>query len=399
MIIKFAFRNVLRNKKRSFLTVLTILLAAILVSFMQSWVNGLLGVYIDNFARYMTGHVRITSEEFTKRQKFMPVDELIFSPGEIIEKVKKIDGVRAVRERIRFGILLGNKDTTIQAIGMGIDLRNNEFNLKEKLTNGNISDTGIYLGADLAKKLEVNYGEDLLIATKTSEGGLNGIKLKVNGIFNLKMHFDRKLFFISLKDAKRLLKIYDGTTEIFVFADDVSFTERIDMEIEAILPAGVVSQTHKEQAPAFIETIEAMKPVYSFIETLILFLASFVIINTMMMAIFERLREIGTMKALGMTDRELFLNFTCEGAILGAIGGTIGAVIGFVVIFLVSQNGIDFTSQFENIEMPIEYIIKPKIHISDLIVAIALSIIVPSLAAMIPARYARKLMPADALRK
>ncbi len=399
MIIKFAFRNVLRNKKRSFLTVLTILLAAILVSFLQSWVNGMIGVYTDNFTKYMTGHVRITSEEFIKRQKFMPVDELISSPGEIIEKVKTIDGVRAVMERIRFGILLGNKDTTIQAIGMGIDLKNNEFNLKEKLTNGAISDTGIYLGVDLAKKLEVNYGKDLLIATKTSEGGLNGIKLKVNGIFNMKMHFDRKLFFVSLKDAKRLLKIYDGTTEIFVFADDVSLAERIDREIEAVLPAGIISQTHKEQAPAFIETIEAMKPVYSFIETLILFLASFVIINTMMMAIFERMREIGTMKALGMTDRELFLNFTCEGAILGAIGGTIGAVIGFVVIFLVSQNGIDLTSQFENIEMPIEYIIKPKIHISDLLVAIAISIIVPSLAAMIPARYARKLMPADALRK
>ena len=139
MIFKFAFRNVLRNRKRSFLTALTIFFAAIVVGMAQSWTNGMLGVYIDNFIKYQTGHIRVTTEEFTNREKFMPVDELVYDSDELITKLAKTEGVKAVRERIRFNILLGNSNTTTNALGMGIDLLDNEFNLKRKLKAGKIS--------------------------------------------------------------------------------------------------------------------------------------------------------------------------------------------------------------------------------------------------------------------
>ncbi len=399
MIIKFAFRNVLRNKKRSFFTVLTIFLAAIIVGFAQGWINGIVGVYINNFTKYVTGHVRVVTEEYIKREKFMPVDELIYNSDSIIKNISHVHGVNRVRERIRFGLLLGNRDNTTEAVGMGINLENNEFDLTHKLVQGQISGSGIYIGEKLAEKLDVKLGQDILIATKTSEGGLNGIKLKVQGIFRLRMAFDKKMFFISLADAKKLLKIYNGTTEIFVFADDISMADTIQKEISQILPRGLKAQTYKEQMGEFYDLLSTMKSFYSFILALILFLASFVIINTMMMAIFERMREIGTMKAMGMTDRELFLTFTCEGAILGTAGGILGALVGFLLILAVAHYGIDFTTQIENLDMPFEYIIRPKVGLMELLVALLISIIVPSLAAMIPARYTRKLTPAEALRK
>ncbi|MDY6844604.1 MAG: FtsX-like permease family protein [Thermodesulfobacteriota bacterium] len=398
-MFKFALRNVLRNKRRSFLTVLTIFLAAVLVGLAQGWVNGIMGVYIDNFTKYQTGHVRITTEEYTKREKFLPVDEIVFDPDRIINDVLGIKGVRTVKERIRFAILLGNRETTVESVGMGIDLQNNEFNLSKRLKTGRVTKSGIYVGNRLAEKLGVSLGQDLLIATKTSEGGLNGIKLKINGIFNFGMMYDKKFFFMGLKDAKRLLKIYNGTTEIFVFANETTLTDQVKAEIEKILPKDIKAETYKEQLGDFYDTLETTKSVYGFIEALILFLASFVIINTMMMAVFERLKEIGTMKALGMTDRDLFMNFTCEGAILGIVGGVAGATVGFLLILALAQNGIDFSAQIENIEMPFEYVLRPKLRFTDLSIALGISIFVPTLAAMIPARYARKLMPAEALRK
>lgn len=399
MILKFALRNVLRNKRRSFLTVLTIFLAAALVGVAQGWLNGMTGVYTDNFTKYQTGHARVSTRGFIKREKFLPVDEVIYDSGEIIEKISRVPGVRAVRERIRFGILLGNKDATSEAMGMGIDLKDNEFGLGKKLVSGKMADSGIYIGEKLARKINVKVGDDLLIATRTSEGGLNGIKLPVRGIFKFRMLFDKKFFFISLADAKKLLKIHNGSTEIFVYGEDISQADDIKGDIQAVLGPGLAVETYREQMGEFMDTLEASKSIYAFIEMLILFLASFVIVNTMMMAIFERMREIGTMKALGMTDREIFINFTLEGAILGTAGGIIGAVIGFLVIFFLSEKGIDFTSQLENIDMPFEYILRPRIGLGDLIPAVLMSIIVPSLAAMIPARYARRLMPGEALRR
>ena len=119
----------------------------------------------------------------------------------------------------------------------------------------------------------------------------------------------------------------------------------------------------------------------------------------MMMAIFERSKEIGTLKAMGMTDRQIFQNFTCEGAILGAMGGIPGAIAGFILISILSHVGINFEGSVQNIDMPIEYVIKPAIRMSDLIIAVVLSVTVPALAAMIPARHTAKMMPAEALKK
>jgi len=145
--------------------------------------------------------------------------------------------------------------------------------------------------------------------------------------------------------------------------------------------------------------IKNTKVIYAFIEIMILFLASFVVINTMMMAIFERLHEIGTLKALGMSDRELFINFTLEGAIIGAVGGILGALVGYIIIAILSYYGINLQSMLKDVDMPIEYVIHPTLSISALFIAIVMSIIVPALAAMLPAHYVNKLMPAEALRK
>lgn len=399
MIFKFAFRNVLRNKKRSFLTAMTIFFAAIVVGLAQSWINGLLGVYIQNFIKYQTGHIRITTEEFTNREKFIPVDELIYDSNELIKKLKKEKGIGSIEERIRFGILLGKGNTTTDAMGMGIDLENNGFALKEKLDSGKITHSGIYLGYKLAKKMGVNLGQELLLATKTSEGGLNGIKLRIEGIFKMGMQFDNKNFFISIEDAKKLLKIHNASTEIFIFLDNIKETETMASKLGKIIPSGIVAETYKKQLGEFYSMIESSKAIYAFIEALILFLASFAIINTMMMAIFERIREIGTLKAMGMTDLELFLNFTCEGAILGATGGILGALVGSIIIMIVSYYGINMTEQLQTLDMPIEYILRPAIEIKNIFIAIGISIIVPSLAAMIPARHVKKMMPAEALRK
>jgi len=399
MIWKFALRNVLRNRKRSFLTMLTVFFGALLVGVTQAWVNGLVNDYIENFTRYQTGHVRVTTEEFLKREKFMPVDEVITGVEALKKKIENLQDVERVEERVQFGILLGHRETTVQAVGMGLELTSNPLDLKNKIIKGKFTGSGIYIGHKLAEKLKVSPGEELLIATKTSIGGLNGIRVTVEGIFRLGMAYDKRYFFLDMKDTRRLLKLGDSTTALFIYSKSHDNVEDLKTHVSATLPGGIVAKTYKEQMGEFYATLDTMKSFYAFFEILVLFLASFVIINTMMMAIFERLREIGTMKAMGMTDGEIFLNFTCEGAIIGAAGGITGAIIGFLIISYFGTRGIDMSSQLESFEMPIEYVIHPVTQLKDLAIALAIAIVVPACAAMIPARYARKLMPAEALRK
>lgn len=400
MDFNFALRNVLRNKKRSFLTALSIFVASIVVCFAQSWVSGLLDVYIRNSTDYQTGHIRLTTDGFAGRERFFPVDEILTDAAGIRAAVQRLPDVRDVEERIRFGILLGHGDATVEAVGLGLDLRRSRFRLADKLSEGRLEESGIYMGSVLAKKLGVRVGDELLLATKTSEGGLNGIKLKVAGIAHVGISFyDRKFFYVSLADARRLLKIRQGTTEMLVYLKDIDRTDDALPQIRQAVPAGVTVASYQEQLGNLYAALKSIKIIYLFLEALILFLASFVIINTMMMAIFERLREIGTLKALGLTSRDLFVNFTLEGAILGAAGGIAGTAVGLVLIAVLNHTGINLQSAFQNVDMPIEYVVRPPVSLLQLGVALALSLIVPTLAAMIPARYAMKLTPAEALRK
>ncbi|MEW6515535.1 MAG: FtsX-like permease family protein [candidate division FCPU426 bacterium] len=400
MLMKFALRNVLRNRRRSFLTALAVFFGAMIVGVAQGWINGLVNLFIGNYIVYQTGNVRITTEEYLERERFIPVDTLIPDAKSLSDRIRVLPGVKAVEERIRFGILLGHGDNTVEALGVGLDLEHSAFGLGEKLTAGTLGPEGLYLGKDLAARLGVKMGDELLLATKTSEGGLNGIKLPVAGLVKTGIGmYDKKLFFISLADAKRLLKIQDGTTELYVLTQEEKQTDAVDAAVKSLLPAGLAARTYQEQLGPLFSSFHVMRIMYIFIEALILFLASFVVINTMMMAIFERLHEVGTLKAIGMTDRELFVNFTLEGALIGAAGGIPGALVGYGFVALLHFTGVNMESFMKSVEMPIEYVMHPSISILAALIAVVLSIVVPALAAMIPARYARKLQPAEALRK
>ena len=400
MFVKYAFRNVLRNKKRSFLTILAIFFAAFIVMMSQGMISGMLDYFVKNFVNFQTGNVRITTEEFVKRERFMPVDSLVYGSDELIGKISAIEGVDHVNERIRFGLLLSYKDNTVESMGMGINLLTNEFKLGEKLVEGKLEDSGVYIGVGLAKKLGVGMGEDILMATKTSEGGLNAIKLPVKGIFKTTIDmFDANVFFLSSVDAKRLLKVFGATTEIYVFTKKTDMTEKVQAEIKKILPPGVAALNYKESIGPLYSLLEQMRIIFVFAEAIILFLASFVIINTMMMAIFERMQEIGTLKAMGMTQRDLFNNFTLEGTYMGLIGGILGTIVGFIAISIIGTVGLDMGDVYKGMEFPIESVLRVEAKWTDFMVSLMVSIFIPPLAAMIPARFAGRLTPAEALRK
>ncbi|MFW5808626.1 MAG: ABC transporter permease, partial [Spirochaetota bacterium] len=159
------------------------------------------------------------------------------------------------------------------------------------------------------------------------------------------------------------------------------------------------SRSFIEQLGPMYSMFETGRIAYAVIEALIMFLASFAIINTLMMALFERMREIGMLRSVGMTQRQLFLLFCIEGGLLGVVGGTAGAVAGSIVMWILSITGINFESAMQAVDWPVDYIIYPEMSIYYPIVAVIISVVVPVLASMLPAHAVRKYTPADALQK
>ncbi len=400
MLLELAFRNIRRNMRRSLVTGLSVFAGAMLTGLIYGWINGLMELMLGSYVQYQTAHVRITSEEYLRREKFMPVDEIIPEAGALKKALAEREDVLSVEERFRFGILLGHGDMTVQAMGMGLDVAKSGFPIAERIVKGNITGKGIVIGSELADKLGVTPGDQLLIATKTSEGGLGGIKLPIEAIFSMHVReFDEKVFFISPDSARRLLKILPSeSTEIYIYLKEIKRADLFSAEISSLLPAGVVSKTYKEQLGGMYDYLESAKYIYVVFELLILFLASFVIINTMIMVLFERMREIGTLKAIGFTEREMFTLFAAEGGIIGILGGVPGAVIGFSIVKVLSYTGINLESMMREIDMPVEYILYPVLHWSDIFIVVGMALVVPVLAAMLPARTVKKYSPSEALR-
>lgn len=401
MILRFAFRNVFRNRRRSLLTATSIFFGALISAFAIGFINGMMDEMSRNFVNFQTGNLKVVTPEYGKMFRFMPVDKAVVPADEWSAKIKALPGVTGVEERIPFGILMGKEDDSVNAVGVGTDLRTSRYELASKIVEGSLTEGGIYIGVNLAKRLRVKLGDDLLIATKTYAEGLNGIKLRVTGIFSFGIGvFDRQFFFINMADARRLLKV-PGTaaSELLVFTDRKAKPADVKKSILSALPPGAATvMTPSEQVGTYYDFLDSARYIYYMIAAFILFLASFIIINTMMMAIFERIQEIGTLKSMGMTDRQIFWNFTLEGAIIGSLGGIFGGAIGYALVVYFAVKGIHFEG-LQNMDMPISVVIYPSMGIDVLVLTIVMAVIISSVSAMIPARHSKQFSPAEALRR
>ena len=399
--MKMAFKNILRNKRRSFLTALSLFVASFVVVALYGYVQGFLNGTKEAVINLETGHITIARTEYLRKRVFLPVDELIEEPSPIIHNLLKFKEVKLVAPRIKFTALISRDNTTKPAYVMAIDpeKEKNTINIKSRIITGSGNlESGFILGKELANSLKINPGDTLIILSRTTLGGLNGIKLPVSGIANFGMStLNRSFILMSLKHARKLLKTKEGASEILLFLQNDKQIPKLKTKLK--LPPDLDAKSYMELLGTFGVYFKLAGVFYGFIYILIIGLATFAIINTMTVAVFERLREIGTLKAIGMTDNEVFMLFGMEGTMLGALGGFFGSLLGLLFAYGLSIKGINVESILKNTAFPMPYIIRPEANFKVFLFAFLLTLIISALSSVFPALYARKLTPQEALRQ
>lgn len=245
--------------------------------------------------------------------------------------------------------------------------------------------------------MKLKPGDTLTILTHSVSGGLSATKLPVSGIARIGYAtLDRSLIVLSFEHAKKLLKMGDGTHEILVF---LKKEKDINKFINSLhLPEGLTANPYTFALGGFAFFYKFADVFYLNIYILITLLAAFAIINTMTVAVFERMREIGTLKALGMTDNEIFKLFGLEGTLIGSTGGLAGGLIGFLTNTILHTKGINFESLIKGIEFPFPYIIRPSANPWILVLAFLIVTSMSFLASIFPALKAKRLTPQETLR-
>jgi len=416
-ILKMAFRNVGRNKRRTMLSASAISIAVMMVLFMRGYIGGVTDSMFDSLVKIQTGHIKIMHSEYHDKEDMMPLEYMVdgFDGAgykQLIPLLKNVEGVKIVAPRIKFGVLLSFQEKSRMAMGIGIDPQQEDAvsSLSKTMVEGQYlgddSDLrSMIIGGGLADKLGIKLGDKLTIVARTAYDSMKGMTFKVTGVFRYGISsLDSKLFYVPIGAAARLLEMGDGASELIVMVGNSEDAEKIADEIKSKI------QNEDKSAPLYaiipwqkqeglLDMFKIGISMYRYFYIGLLILASTVIINTTMMVIYERTKEIGTVGALGMTGGQIVLLFAVEAMIVSAIGSFIGTIVGGGLALFFSIKGINLNAlSGGSMDMVVTDIIYPHFGPYLLIWSFLFGVIVASAIACIPARRAAKIEPVEALR-
>lgn len=410
-ILDMASRNLRRNRRRTVLAAVSIALSVMLMTFMSGYTNGILINMVKNITKNETGHVRITTKGFEERSRFMPVDEYIADPDEVTAAIMASpelkDMVSIVAARTLFGTLLSNGPNTKAAFGFAGDPESEKdlLGLNRSVAEGAyIAGRGeTIIGKKLAQDLGLKVGDSLKVVTQGADHGLHLKKFRVAGLFFTNLNqLDGNAFQIPIDDAAELLRTDQGVQQIVIMLKDYREAEKAAVLVrKAVAGTGdgaALSIRPWTEIGEYPKLIKMMESIYGNIYVVIAFLGAFIISNILMMVVLERKKEIGILKAMGLKRRDVLALFIVEGAAMGAIGSGVGAALGLVINAVFSVYGMDFSSAFSGMTMPIDPVLHtvfdPLAGVQMFILGILVSIVV----SILPSRRAATMNAVDAIK-
>ena len=419
-IFKFSWKNIWRNKRRTYFTLTAIAFGVMVLIFLNSYTRGLLNGAVEETIKTQTGHIKVAHKEFLRLKNMMPREYFIPGLTRIQGIISRIPGVQLSCARIKFNVLLNREGINERGIAIGIDPQKTEksMEISRALAAGNYEDfnasgLNLIIGKPLARKLNFTINDEILLVTTDINYSTYALPFKIVGIFETGYSsMDNHILFIPLKKAQEMLDCGDAAHEVLIFLKDPQKAVEISKTIEERLskneknqkqPLRAVPWQQDDYVKNFMPIIEN---IVSRVLVILMLLVSLVILNTMLMSIMERYHEIGVIKALGFKDGEVRLMIMIEAFFLGTIGSLVGGTLGGALSALTGKIGIDHTKMlgkmtFEKLDAPLPLLSKvlyPDLTLSILIGSIIFGILVSLAAALYPAFKSSKMLPVEALR-
>ena len=398
-LLKIAARNVLRNRRRSIITLSGIFLGIGVVVGVTGLMNGIKRSIIENSVETMLGAVQVHKEGFLRSLDAAPLLLDMKEDPALLEKLRAVPGVRGVSTRINFPIMVNKEEETVFAFAMAVDPANEALACPasvEMLTAGEPLDEspGLLMSETLAETLGANIGDLITLLGNDRDGALNGIELPLRGFYMGKLPGLENTIRVTLPEAQELLRMEGRYTEIAIGLHDVKTTDATLVAAGAIIPEGLEIHDWRDLAPNLVALMDFQGIIIGVASVLFIVVALTIIVNTMLMSVLERVREIGTMLALGLRRRRVVSLFLMEAAMLGLMGGVAGGLAGWGVVLWLGQRGIHMGAP--GIEA--DNVLRPFIPVTFILAACVLAAMGAAIAALWPALQAAKLRPVEALR-
>jgi ABC-type lipoprotein release transport system permease subunit len=404
MIAKMAWRNIWRNKMRSIVIMLSIavgLFAGIMVmALYNGMMNGRINIVINN----EVGNIQVHHPEFKKDyEPFYIIPE----PGKLVEELRKNPSVKTYTSR---SITQGMLSTTTGSAGIQIngiipDQEDKVSQLYKKIIVGKSFRAGktneVLIGKKLSVKMKLKTGSKLVLTFTDSAYNIVSAAFRVAGIYESdNAPLDERNVYVRQNELNTMLGIGESFHEIVILLNNSQETESVKAALKQEFSEYQI-ESWKEislETKLLVDTIDSLSYI---IILIILFALAFGIINTMLMAILERTREIGMMMALGVTKTRLFLLILSETLILTIAGTPVGFVISWGLVAYFNKHGLDWSGMGKDLikSFGFDAIVYPEFPAEKLVTILIFVIGTAILSCLYPAYKALQLQPVDALRK
>ena len=407
-IFKISYRNLKRNSRRTILTASLITLGVVFVLIYTALSGSFKGYMVGQITDSTMGHLQIHKKGYVASIDTQPLTmNLNKTALDFIEPMVKDNPLmESYSMKIKFGAMFSNFETTT-SIRLNAIIPENEFKtlpgLKERINGMQelIKPGEIAIPELLAKGMKVNVGDTIVLVATNKTGSVNGINLKVAGIVGQMSGPGGRDGYIHIDDAKKALRMGSAieVSEIVVRLKDVGLLQQGKASLQPIL-----EKMNKEGKPAFeVHTWEELSPFYNIVRMLDLMnlsikvvLISIVLIsilNVMVMSVFERVREIGTIAAMGTRPSTIVKLFLSEGLMLGIFGALLGSALSYGIVAILNVVKITYSFGKES-----GLVLLPKLSATDIASVSIIVILISLIASISPAIKASRLDPVEALR-
>ena len=351
-LLIMAWRNVWRNWRRTVIAVIAIALGLTLILIFDGMLGGMDESLYGNTVKLQGGHVQIHAPGYREKMNRSPLLPL-GDPGAVAAAARAQPEVVVVAQRIKTGGMVSSREGTMSVAITGIEPEQEVPSVSlvaENVVQGRYLQGGdedvLLIGDALAKRLEVTVGDRVTLVGRATHEQMRRRTMTIAGIYDLGIKdFEEAMVYVSLQEAQVLFNLRDQVTEIGIYLEQVGQEPAAVERLQAALP-GYEVDAWDTLDPSTKQLMEIEDQIMGAFGLIILMIAGVGILNLMLMAVFERTREIGILGAMGLKRWETMVLFLMEGVLIGLLGAVIGCLLGVAISLYFGRVGLDWLSLY-----------------------------------------------------
>jgi ABC-type lipoprotein release transport system permease subunit len=404
LYFRLAWRNIWRHRRRTLIVVLAMGLGLALMMWYDGLVAGFDQAIYGNAIKVLGGNIQVHAEGYRAKADQMPLLPLA-DDQKVVEAARADPRVLAASRRIHTGGLASSREGAFAVEITGIEPEaETEVNLAAQhviagryLTKDDAD--MIFIGKGLADAMDVGVGDRITLTGRSKHEQMARRTMTVAGIYDLGMpEIEKRTIFMSLAEAQFLYGLTGQSTEVPIVLKQLG---QEDAVIAALKPglSGYEIESYRTNFPELQQALGTKNGVMNVFSVIILMIAAIGILNMLLMAVYERTREIGLLGALGLKPRQISLLFILEGTMIGLVGVAAGVALGLLINGVFKIVGLDY-SQFSGMTTYMALMggkVYPSWGVEKLLWRALTVAIIAALAAFYPAREAAHREPAEAL--